>query len=246
MRTITLSFMSAAALVLSGCATTFPNQPLSPAVQSEVETIRVLPMRESEVSLRVFNHTGYSFGLIGAVIVEMDMSRKQSWLQEQVEANGFDHVSLFKGDFDKHMEDQGYEVIWPETVMETDDSEVRRSRWGFRRQYGTMPEDADAVLDMNFGFVGYAAAGSGSGAPYRPTAVVMFRLIDREGREVLGSEQVIYNNVFNSPEAITLEPDGHFVYEDFDALEKAEDDALEGLHLAMQEAARASAELFAP
>lgn len=63
------------------------------------------------------------------------------------------------------------------------------------------------------------------------------RLLDAETGEVLFSEQVLYNNVFNNRDAIIIEPDARFAYPDFDDLDAAGEASAEGMRLAIEAAA---------
>ena len=77
---------------------------------------------------------------------------------------------------------------------------VDRGSLGLRKAYAART-GADAQMDVNFGFVGYAAAGAGSGSPYRPTATVAVRLVSPDGKQNYYTDYYAYNNVFNIKKA---------------------------------------------
>lgn len=142
------------------------------------------------------------------------------------------------------MRERGYSLVWEDEVVESKEKRVRRSAEGFRKSYTTVAQ-ADAQLDLNFGFLGYASAGSGKSAPYRPTVVVSARLMDASGKMVLFEDRLIYNNVFPGNDiGITLEPDDRYRYPDFDDLKAAGSATVEGLRLAFKATADELAQQF--
>jgi len=173
----------------------------------------VLTMRESEIDLLILNNPGYSFGLIGVAIAEANRIPKRNKLRDYAQQAGFDHVRVFREHLTTALAERGYQLRWSDPVM-------------------AIGKKGDAALDVNFGFFGYAAAGSSDHAPYRPAGVISARLVSRDGRTTLLSDQVVYNNVFNAPKAITIDPDDTYVYPDFDDLDAAGVEAISGLEFA--------------
>ena len=81
---------------------------------------------------------------------------------------------------------------------------------------------------------GRRCAGAGDNAPYRPTLKVAARLVSRDGKQNYFTDVVAYNNVQNQAKVITLEPEPRrFAYADFDELEAAGLDTVEGIKLAI-------------
>ncbi|WP_139225008.1 hypothetical protein [Dokdonella immobilis] len=185
-------------------------------------------MRHSEIDLFIFNNPGYSFGLIGVAIAEANRAPKSNWLQSEVGKAGFDHVATFDSALTEALHAAGYELNWSPSPMESANSDTRRDRSGLRKSYE--PSSSDAQLDVGFGFVGYASAGSGDSAPYRPTVVLNARLVDSTGKRVLFEDQIVYNAVVpGTSAAITINPDERYRYPDFDDLQAAGPVAIEGL-----------------
>ena len=56
------------------------------------------------------------------------------------------------------MGERGYSMSWPANQAQT--ARVERAAFGLRKAYGARA-DVEAQMDVNFGFVGYAAAGAG-------------------------------------------------------------------------------------
>lgn len=215
-------------LILTGCATGPQQRAYDKTANSSLKSIEVLPMRHSEIDLFIFNNPGYSFGLIGLAIAEANRAPKANWLESEVSKSGFDHVKTFDSALDVAIREAGYELVWSDQPMEASNAKTKRDDWGLRRTYAASA--SDAVLDISFGFIGYAAAGSGDNAPYRPTVVLFARLMDAGGTRVLFQDQIIYNSVFpGNSTAITINPDERYRYPDFDDLKAAGPQAVDGL-----------------
>lgn len=100
----------------------------------------------------------------------------------------------------------------------------------------------DAQLDIGINFVGYAAAGSGKGQPYRPTMLVSVRLLDASGKQVLYQDQILHHNVLNNTTAVVIEPDTRYSYPNFKDMKRADAAAIEGLRDAVNKVAIALAQ----
>jgi hypothetical protein len=225
------------ALTLTACVSMPKQQAYNRASNAHIKTIEVLPMRHSEIDLFILNNPGYSFGLIGTAIAEANRIPKRNALREQARAHALDHVAALREQLDRAFATHGYELRWPDPIMEPEKgARARRAGNGFRKSYPPASSGVDALLDLNFGFIGYAAAGSGDAAPYRPTAVVMARLVAPDGKQVLFSDFVIYNNVFGQAQAITIDPSDAHRYPDYDDLEAAWPQAIAGLRQAVESA----------
>lgn len=215
-------------LLLAGCASGPQHRAFDKTANAGLKTIEILPMRHSEIDLVIVNNPGYSFGLIGFAIAEANRAPKADWLREQVRIAGFDHLTSFRQALDSVASQAGYELLWPEPVMESEDAKTRRDPFGFRKTYQS--SQSNAQLDINFGFVGYASAGATDNAPYRPTVVLNAKLVDASGRQNLFEDQIIYNAVTgNQSQSITINPDERYRYPDFDDLKAAGPEAIEGL-----------------
>jgi hypothetical protein len=223
------------AAMLGACVSMPKSQAYNRAAAAHIKTIDVLPMRPSEIDLLILNNPGYSFGLIGTAIAEANRIPKRNALREQALAHGFDHVAATREQLDRAFAAHGYTLRWPDPVMEPDRGpKAKRDGNSLRKSYPPASAGADALLDVNFGFVGYAAAGSSDGAPYRPTAVLIARLVSPDGKQVLFSDFVIHNNVFGQQQAITIDPSDAYRYPDFDDLEAAWPQAIAGLRQSVE------------
>lgn len=227
-------------LFLVGCASNPRSRPFNATANADLTRIEVLPMRKSELDVMIVNNPGHSFGLIGVLIAESHLAPRRSWLKSQVEGAGFDHIESFRGALTEALAVQGYTLEWPNGVVEPDKSKVARTAHGTRKAYPSPRlAETQALLDINFGFVGFASAGSRDSAPYRPTVVVSARLMDAGGRNELFHDVVVHNDVFPGAAGfIQVQPDPAHAYADFDALKEAGPDAIEALDLAFRNVAQ--------
>lgn len=225
-------------LLLGGCVTAPKHLAFNHDEAAAAKRIVVLTMRHSDIDLLIVNNPGYSFGLIGLAIAEANRAPKSHWLRDEVATAHFDHVAEFRDALTTAMVARGYDLRWSDPAQQPDDAkDVAREQFGLRKAY-TPIADADAQLDVDFGFVGYAAAGSGDGAPYRPTVVVSARLVGADGKRVLFEDYIVYNSVFPFlDKPITIEPDEHYRYPEFNALHDAGPEVVTGLRIAFRAAA---------
>lgn len=218
-----------ALLALIGCASLPPQQSYNRDANQHIKTIAVLSMRETEAGVFIMNNPGMNFGLIGGLIAEADLAAKRKKLQAALNSAGVDYVAVFKDEFTAAMSKRGYTLIWPESTIET--TKAARSGNGIRKAYSPVAK-ADAQLDVNFGFFGYAAGGAGAGSPYRPTGVVTSQLVSADGKTKLFADTVVYHNVFNVQQAIVINPDERISFPKFSDLEAGGDLVAEGIELA--------------
>ncbi|MCG6118673.1 MAG: hypothetical protein MEQ07_10860 [Aquimonas sp.] len=243
-RVITVLLLSL--IMLSGCVSMPTSRPFNAAAHADLQQIEVLPMRETALDVLIVNNPGHSFGLIGVLIAESHLQTRRTWLKEQVAAKQFDHVETFRSAFAEAMEREGYTVSWPNGSVEAAKPKISRKMWGTRKSYPAPTEPAaQALLDVNFGFVGLASAGSGDGAPYRPTVILTARLMDASGKTELFQEVITHNNVFpNTGSTVQISPDPAHAYPDFDALKAAGTAPVEGLEQAFRRVAERLAQLL--
>lgn len=222
-------------MTMAACVSAPKRQAFNAQASGAPRTLQVLPMRHSQIDLVIVNNPGYSFGLIGVAIAEGNRKPKAEWVRSQVRERGFDHLQVFRGALEQALGERGYTVQFSDPMAETKDAKTKRTPWGSRKNYDAASAPFDAVLDINFGFIGYAAAGSGDGSPYRPSVVLTARLISADGKRVLFEDQVVYNPVFPGVDkAITLNADERYRYPDFDDLKAAGPVAVDGLDLAFR------------
>jgi hypothetical protein len=221
---------------LCACAPMPPKQAYNREANQMIKRIDVLPMRRAEVGLDIFNHPGYSFGLIGLAIAEADMAPKRNWVEAEVKQLQFDGAGIFRDRFNQAMTAKGYQLIWSAPAVEDPAKAAPRGDWGYRKHYFA-DAHADAQLDVSINYVGFAAAGAGSSAPYHPTVAVAAKLVSPDGKAVLMADQIAYNAVFPKTQAITINADPAYTYPEFTTLRAAGSKAFDGLRAALESAA---------
>ena len=214
---------------LTGCVSMPKQQAYNREVHSSLKTIAVLETHETKPSIWIMNHPGMSFGLIGGLIAAGDMATKQKKLNENFDAAGFQPLPYFRERLTAHMTERGYTLVWPNTQVES--AKISRGTFGLRKAYTAA--QADAQMDINFGFLGYAAAGATDNSPYRPTATMVVRLVSADGKENFYTDYFAYNNVFNLNQAVAINADRDYMYPDFDDLAAAGPRSVEGMKLAI-------------
>jgi hypothetical protein len=222
------------AVSLTGCVSMPQQQAFNRDTHTNLKTIAVLETHKTHASVFMLHHPGASFGLIGGLIAAGDQASKEKKFNALMEQAGFEPLSYFKERLTTHMSGRGYALVWPQSQVET--SKIARGSFGLRKSYAST-QGADAQLDVNFGFVGYAAAGAGEGSPYRPTVTVGVRLVSPDGQQNFYTDYVAYNNVFNLEHAVALNADQQYTYPGFDDLNAAGPTAVEGLKNAIDSVA---------
>jgi len=243
-----LSLTLAAALLLlalAGCVTAPKHLAFNREAAVGTKRVVVLTMRHADINLFIVNNPALNFGLIGLAIEEANRQPKVRWLKDEVAKSGFDYLVEFRSALTEAMAAKGYELRWSDPVQQPENAkDVARENFGLRKSYVGVA-DVDAQLDLNFGFIGYAAAGSSSDAPYRPTVVVSARMVSADGKRVLFEDLIEYNAVFpNQSSPITIEPDDHYRYPEFNALQAAGPEAINGLRVAFGRTATELAKQF--
>ncbi len=228
-----------AACLLSACVSAPPRQTYNREANSTIKSIAVLPMRQSKPAVTMMNHPGANFGLIGALVMAGDMASKQNKFEEHLAAAKFDQNEVLRQALATALERRGYTVTWPATLV--DDGSTPRDRYGLRKTYAP-GADTQAQLDINFGFIGYAAAGASDNQPYRPTVSLSARLVGADGKTFHFRDSFTYNNVFNQNFAIVVEPDASVAYPDFKSLDAAGVASADGLRKAIESLADKVAE----
>ena len=232
-------------LALAGCVTAPKHLAFNREADSGAKRVVVLTMRHSDIDLFIVNNPALNFGLIGLAIEEANRQPKAHWLKDQVIKDHFDYLGEFRSALTAAMAAKGYELRWSDPMQQPEKAkDVPRENYGLRKSYPAIA-DADAQLDVNFGFIGYAAAGSSSDAPYRPTVVLTARMVSADGKRVLFEDLIEYNPVFpNQSSPITIEPDDRYRYPEFNALQAAGSEAVKGLHEAFDKTAEELAKQF--
>lgn len=220
--------------LLGGCVSAPPHQSYNRA-EHQITNIVVLPMRRSEPQVSMMNHPGQNFGLIGLLVTEADLASKSEKLRGHLIRARFDSGLILREALGHALQQRGYTVAWPDHLIDSY-PKTPRDWTGRRKTYGPL-SNGQAQLDVNYSFIGYAAAGATKDAPYRPTVTMSVRLMSADGRSTLFSDIFTYNNLgaANSMrDSVTIEADPRFSYPRFDDLEAADAQLAEGLQVAIE------------
>lgn len=218
------------AALASGCASLPEQQAFNRSANSGIKTIAVLETQQTDLHVLLLNNPAANFGLIGSLVAAADQASKESTFNAIVAKTDFQPLPYFRQQLTLHMDERGYTLVWPAQLVQA--SKVQRTTLGLRKGYGPTTV-GDAQMDVNFGFLGYAAAGVSKGAPYRPTATASVRLISQDGKQNLYTDYVAVNNVFNMKNAAVVEADPQFAYPAFSDLESAGTTSVDGLRHAI-------------
>ncbi|MDI9237551.1 hypothetical protein QLQ15_01340 [Lysobacter sp. LF1] len=214
---------------LTGCVSMPKQQAYNREAHASLKTIAVLETHQTKPTVFMLNHPGMSFGLIGGLVAASDQASKEKKLNATFTQAGFEPLAYFRESLTTHMAERGYTLVWPSTQIEA--AKIPRGSFGLRKAY--KPAQADAQMDINFGFLGYAAAGASDSTPYRPTATMAVRLVSADGKENFYTDYFAYNNVFNLADAVAINADPTHSYPDFDKLNSAGPRTVEGMKLAI-------------
>ncbi len=220
--------------LIAGCVSAPPRQSYN-RTDHPITNIVVLPMRRSEPQVLIMNNPGYQFGLIGAVVAEANIAGKRGKLRTQLTQAGFDQSRILQESLGRALQRRGYTVTWPDDLIDSNPKTPREGTGG-RKTYGASG-NGQAQLDVNYGFLGYAAAGATKNAPYRPTITMSVRLISADGRATLFRDTFTYNNLFNvgaARDSVSIEADPRYSYPSFDDLDAADAQSAEGLRVAIE------------
>jgi hypothetical protein len=214
----TLGFvtLSAVIVMLMGCAT--HKQAFDRTANQEIKTIAMLePAYSGEYMVMNFGHAGMAFGLIGGVIAAADMQSKTNDFTEMMKVRDFKIVEEFENALTGELQNAGYTVKL---------LKVRREKPKFLDSYDALDKDADAYLDLRLG-AGYFCASAFD--DYVPMVSSGVRLVKRGTNDVAYQDLIGYGYEPPIGNPVIIAADKKYCFEDFDALKKEPDRAMEGL-----------------
>lgn len=213
------------ASTLGACAAP-GHRPYDPAVRTQIRTIGVLtPAVTDMVAVRLSVHPGDSFGVVGMLVAEGEMSGKTNEFTRFLSAHGFRCKSEFRADLLTSLGAAGYELR-PIDVFRP------IGQYNFLERYPMDDGSVDAYLDLNSPLIGYTAAGYDT--PYRPTVQLGVRLVRAKDHKVLYQDTITYNAFGDGDGAITLMATREFEFNAFADLIAGPVRAVDGLREAMR------------
>lgn len=225
MRRLTGILAIAVAIGVVGCAGTPTQAPYNRAAHPQIKTIGILtPAVPEDFQVRVVNPAEGNFPLLGDLVGAIVRDVKGDHFSEAVAKQGFVHSKEAAEALARGVHDAGYEVLG-----------VRAKReWGEFLDKDKYPNvsQVDALLDSYVTYAGYFAAGSTT--PYRPTYFLGVRLVDARTKAILFADELIYNPIGDTKDAVTIQADPVYQYDSYDTLMNHVPEAVEGLRAALR------------
>jgi hypothetical protein len=209
---------------LTGCIS-YSRQPFDPSANASIKKIAVLPVTEPR-EMRVVNlgGVGGSFGLLGMAIDAAEQERKTGEFMRVMTGQQVTVGKHLTRTIEAELKKQGYVVT------------VLSSRYGVidpgapadeEVDYSRIDTDADAILHVWFGAVGYISPPTSM--DYTPQMWAAARLVHAKIKSQLYFQSFAYQNINATAEAIhDITPPG-YAYRDFDLLMARSSEAAQGL-----------------
>lgn len=218
---------------LSGCGS-FPKQPFNAEAHSDINIIALANVGTPDgVAVRMLNHPGDNFGLVGVLIAEGDMASKTDRFEDSIAERGYDYVRHFTETLSNRLDNMGYQT-----------RRVRVEREGDRDEFAQSYDVSrvDAVLDVYVTYFGYAAAGATT--DYRPSFHIAARLVRPAEETVAFVDRIHFNQFSEHSNAIVLDSEPEYAFHDFEELMADPERSIEGLRIAVAQVAKTLAKQF--
>lgn len=197
-----------------------------PEIRTQIRTIGLLtPALNDKIAVRLMVHPGESFGVVGMLVAEGDMSGKTNEFTRFLGDRGFHGKAEFRDDIQTSLSAAGY-TLRPIEVFRP------IGQYGFLERYPTADGSVDAYLDLNSPLIGYTATNYDT--PYRPTVQLGVRLVRASDHKVLYQDTIAYNAFGDGAGAITLMATHEFEFYAFEDLIAGPARAVDGLREAMR------------
>jgi len=221
-----LTIVLFAAIGLGACAA--PEIPFDRSTAPDVKTIGMItPIFPKQPTVWLASSVGQSFGLIGALVDAGLQGEREKKFQTVLVGHNYVAQDAFTDGLVASLQAQGYVVVQVPLARDKND---------FAKKYPPADETkVDAYLDTVTLAYGYIAAGISSSNPYRPSVVTKVKLVRARDSSVLMQDLVFYNPVNNPKKIVTIAPDPAYQFPDFDSLMANQDQAVEGLRVAIKQ-----------
>lgn len=195
-------------LLLTGCATKFEKQAFNSEASAGIKKITVSQWNEQdEYSVRVVNHPGLSFGIIGAAIVAADTASKTKTLNDAMDPKKTQLTTVFYEKALPGLRQLGYEVI---AVPMKRNDQTPAAKGAVRVAQG---QDASLLLSIEGA---YLAAGAST--DYYPFVAVNAELTDSKSQATLYREAYHYGYNGGSTDIVHFGAAADCKFKDIDAL----------------------------
>ena len=221
------SFASFIALTatLTGCIS-YSRQPFDRSANGSIKTIAVLPVNEPrEVEVVNLGGAGSHFGLIGMVVDMAEQERKTGEFTREMMLQQPTVGKHLTQTIEAELKKEGYVVTVLSSRPGVIDPAVAADE---AVDYSRINTDADVILHVWFGAVGYLAPPDSM--DYRPRVWAAARLVHTQAKSQLYFQTFAYQNLKATDDAIDyLTPSGAYAYGNFDSLMAQSSEAAQGL-----------------
>ena len=215
---------------LAACAT--PKQKFDRAANQGIQTIALLPCDEpSDLESGMVTHPGQVFGIAGMIVGSIDKAEKSSGLTQQMRATKFSACAELLSALETGLQARNYRVVRAAAERPAPNTWIEN--------YGSVPTEADAILDVVIRSVGYVAPAALRN--YRPVVRVSARLAAGPGRQVVYSEQISYGLRDQRGETVIPADQQHGI-SDYAELSSSPERAAEGIRAGIRRVAQSIAQ----
>ena len=221
------------ALTVAACAKPYVGVPFTAPVEPITSVGILADSLADEAEAREAASVLGNFGLIGALISEVDQNNRKNKVNTALRSVDYNAEDNFEKFLVEEFADAGVTAM----VLEGPDREKRK----FVEDYPEAPAGVQALLDMNILYYGYANAG---GTNWRPTVYANVRMVDALSGDVLLENRIAYNPIGEEEGIITLSPDADYAFDNRDQMVEDPARLAEGLDVALREVARTAVRLM--
>lgn len=220
------TFVALSALMVAACAKPYVGIPYT-APAEPLDTIGIVDdSLGEEAGAREAASALGNFGLIGALISEVDQNNRKNKVNDALRSVDYTAETNFEGFLVAQLAERGVSAA----VIESGEREKRK----FLEEYPAAPEGVQALLDVAITYYGYTNAG---GTMWRPTVAADVRLVDAIDGSTLLENKVLYNGVGAQEGVITISPNPDYAYGNRDEMVADPERLAEGIDVALKEVA---------
>lgn len=226
----------AAALILSGCGTTYVAKPYDRAAAG----VRTMGLVDDAAPPKAVAYevasVGKNFGLIGALVDAGIQASREKAVNDAIAGTGYDAEAKLEQRLITQLGQQGYNV----TLLPAADRGKKRE---FLKTYPTPSQPVDAYLDVVVNGYGYVSAGAFK--PFRPAADATVRLVSaKDTSKVLMENRILLNPIAPTKGMITIPPNPAYEFKNREALLAEPQRLVAGLEDALNQVADAAVQLL--
>ena len=210
-----------AALLLAGCASA-PNIEVDRAAATQVKRVAVLGIHEpTNVTVMNIGGAAGAFGLIGGLIQGGTNADHSKQFAEALKQQKQSLSEPMLAAITQSLKEDGFEV----TVAA--DQKPKLAADGKSDDYTDVHVDADAILSVWFGVVGYMSAPNST--HYEPWVLIKARLLDAKTKKDIYFKTFCVGYKMKIENAVMLPADPKYRYKSFDDIMAHTSDAAAGL-----------------